>query len=119
MDIVHRTPTREDIIADRVRFADSTLGKLRGLIARGGLDSREAFVMRFGDARPRRVHTLFIRDPIDVVWVAREEVTAVRTLRPWQFGSAAVADTVIELPEDTAADIEVGDVVRLASAGRD
>jgi uncharacterized membrane protein (UPF0127 family) len=66
------------------------------------------------DAVARRfVHMLFVRTPIDVLWLQGEEVVHVKTLRPWLGVGMGKADRIIELPKGTVANVAVGDVVRV------
>lgn len=77
------------------------------------LTAQEALVFRFAESGQRHIHTFFVRATIDVVWVERERVTAIETMRPWRVGTRAKADTVIELAAGGASDVAVGDVVQI------
>ena len=101
-------------LADRVRLRDGVIGKTRGLIGSRPLCDGEAMVFRFRRASSRNVHTLFVRDPLDVLWAETETVTHVSTMSPWSLGESAEADTIIELPAGTASSVRAGSIVRLA-----
>ena len=103
-------------LATRVRLRDGLIGSARGLIGGPRLTAGEAMVFRFRRPANRRVHTIFVRYPIDVVWVAAETVVAVSTLQPWSLGETALAHTIVELPAGCADDIEPDAVVRLVGA---
>ena len=72
-----------------------------------------ALVFRFDDADKRDLHMVFVPFDLDAVWVVDGEVEATERLRAWRGLGAAVADTVIELPVGAAADVAVGDAVRV------
>ncbi|MGM0592610.1 MAG: DUF192 domain-containing protein, partial [Halobacteriota archaeon] len=50
---------------------------------------------------------------LDVIWAVDGRVTRVETLRPWRGFARAEADLVLELPAGAAADVEIGDRIRL------
>lgn len=115
MRVLHRDGTDTTVLADEVVVADAIHRKLRGLMFRPPLGDGEAFVLRFPRAKTRSVHTLFVRAPIDVLWVADEQVQRADTLPPWTVRRAGTADTIVELPAGAATEVAVGDHVRLAS----
>lgn len=106
-------------LATSLRLADRPVSRFVGLMGQPPLTRDEAMVFRFPVVRSRRIHTWFVRAPIDVLWLQRERVTAIATLQPWTFGKTAPADTVIELPAGKAACVEIDDVVRLANRTSD
>ena len=118
--IVH-TPTEtntQTVLATDVEFADSLLAKMKGLMFRKSVPDEYALVMEMGTnllGRPSRqtVHMLFVRFPIDVSWLVEDEVTQIKTLKPWRGTGAARADRIIELPAGVATDVHVGDTVRV------
>jgi uncharacterized membrane protein (UPF0127 family) len=59
------------------------------------------------------VHMLFVRFPIDVMWVVDGTIERVSTLSPWTGLGYAQADTILELPAGAADDVEAGDTVRV------
>jgi uncharacterized membrane protein (UPF0127 family) len=61
--------------------------------------------------RRRAIHMLFVRTPIDVIWLRDDVVQQVKTLQPWRGFGWQPADTVIELPAGAAAAVEPGDTV--------
>jgi uncharacterized membrane protein (UPF0127 family) len=73
---------------------------MRGLLGRRGLESGEGLLLRPAAS----IHTLFMRFPIDVVFVARdgEVLKVVAALPPWRTAAARGAKAVIELPAGEA-----------------
>lgn len=111
VELRHKRDGTVDRIAEHVRFADGFIEKRIGLMGKPPLQDGEALVFRFDDSATRHIHTMFLRAPIDVIWLERERVTAVETFLPWQFGTRASGDTIVELPAGTADDVLLGDVV--------
>ena len=72
-----------------------------------------ALVFPFQEPANRTIHMLFVRMPLDVLWLVEDEVTHVSTLRPWIGIAHGIADTVIELPAGAADGIEAGDTVEV------
>jgi hypothetical protein len=56
----------------------------------------EAYRLEWAEARPRRVHTALLSDPLEVVWKDGYEVTHVEVLRPWSLSGAHRADAIVE-----------------------
>jgi hypothetical protein len=112
----------DHVLASEVEFADTALKNARGLRFRDELPEGFAYVMEVGGVSvlpfaggPTRnvVDMLFMRVPIDVVWLIEEEVVATKTLSPWTGVGFQKADTIIELPAGNAQGVEVGDTVRV------
>jgi uncharacterized protein len=108
------------VIARRVQRASSFGGRLRGLMGRRDLARDEALYLPGTNG----VHMLFMRFPIDCVFLSRpdrdgsQRVVGVRSnLRPWTGVVWYVpgAAGVVEMPAGTVAacGVQVGDVVRL------
>jgi hypothetical protein len=104
------------LIAERVTTARGPVSRLVGLIGRRELPTGEALMIQ-GCAW---VHTLFLRFPIDVVYVDRDMriIRIDRHLRPWSIGCpCGGTSSVIEIAGGTATDIGLaeGDFLRLSS----
>jgi uncharacterized membrane protein (UPF0127 family) len=131
MRVVHETdevigsadgPERR-VLATDVELADSTLTQAKGLMFRGSLPDDYALVLEVGDSGglvplsggpPRQfVHMLFMRVPIDVLWLVDDEVTKTGRLRPWTGMGVAKATRIIELPAGATDGVTVGDTVRV------
>lgn len=108
MRVLHRG--RDRTLASDAAVAESFLAQMRGLMFRRSFPG-DGLVFPFGSTRRRDAHMLFVRFPIDAVWVADGEVTAVERLEPWRGFGRARADTLIELPAGTAESVAVGDRV--------
>ncbi|AEN06710.1 DUF192 domain-containing protein [Halolamina sp.] len=113
MRIVHREGARSRVLASDVEEASGTLAKSRGLMFRGEIPEDYAMIFPFQQPANRTIHMLFVRVPLDVLWLVGDEVTHVSTLRPWIGLAHGIADTVIELPEGAAEGVEAGDTVEL------
>jgi uncharacterized membrane protein (UPF0127 family) len=108
------------VIATNVEIADSALSQMRGLMFRSELPEEFALVMEVGGGfsltggPPRQfVHMLFVRQSLDVIWLADDEVQKVARMHPWRSVGMAKADRILELPAGTAEGVEVGDTVRV------
>lgn len=113
------------VLARNVEVADTALSQMRGLMFRSELPESFALVMEVGGERllpfasgPKRhsVHMLFVRVPLDVLWLDGEEVTKTARMQPWRSLGIGKADRIIELPAGAAAGVEPGDTVRIVEA---
>jgi uncharacterized membrane protein (UPF0127 family) len=102
------------MVCERCLVADGPLTRMRGLLGRRQLDADEGLLLKPAGS----VHTLFMRFPIDVVFIDREgNVTrVVSALRPWRAAGSRGARAVLELPEGACARAEIvpGSRLRLA-----
>lgn len=114
------------VLATDVERPTSTLSNAKGLRFRRDLPEDYAFVMDvarpagvpvLGGPRWAVVDMLFVHVPLDVLWLVEGEVAAKKLLRPWTGMAAERADTIVELPAGAAADVTVGDTVRIESEG--
>lgn len=100
-------------IAPKVELADSPWKRMRGLLGRTDLVPGGG--MRFEPASS--LHMLFMRFPIDVIYVDRDErvVKLVRNFKPWRFSWAWGARTAYELAAGSInrSGVAVGDVLEL------
>lgn len=108
----------ERVIATEVDRATSLFSRARGLMFRPALPEGYALVMEMGTGlrgRPGRqtVHMLFVRFPLDVLWLVGDEVTRAERLRPWRGLASARADRILELPAGNGDAVEPGDTVRV------
>lgn len=101
------------MLATDVDVADSLFSKGRGLMFRRSIPDDYALVFRFGGARRRRLHMLFVPFDIDALWLEDGRVRRVERLPAWVGRGAAPADTVVELPAGAAAGVAPGDAVVL------
>jgi hypothetical protein len=120
MRVVHDPNGQARTLASTVETADSGLEQTKGLMFRSSIPEDYALVFRFEDppfwtpdalAHWRSIHMLFVRFPLDVVWLLDGEVRQVKTLSPWRGVGMAKADTILELPAGAADGVEPGDAV--------
>jgi len=103
-----RDATRDLVLGDRVVMADTAWSRFWGLMGRRVLAPGEGLLLDPCSG----VHTLFMRIPIDVVYLDRRgRVLRVLTpLRPWHAGPMlAAARYVFEGPAGCAAGVQEGD----------
>jgi len=113
------------VLATEVEVADSLRSQALGLMFRASIPEEYALVMEVGDggflsSGPARqfVHMLFVRFPIDVVWLVDGEVRRTARMHPWRSFAVARADRILELPAGAAADVDPGDTVVLEGTER-
>lgn len=100
-------------LATNVDTADTWGSKIRGLMFRQSIPPNYALVFPFDTVGRRSVHMLFVRFPLDVLWLRDERVQQVKTLQPWTGFGIAKADTLIELPAGSASEVAPGDTIHL------
>lgn len=100
-------------LATEVAIARSRLAQARGLMFRRSVPDGYALVFPFEDAGVQTLHMLFVPFAIDALWLVDDRVTAVQRLTPFVGIGRGEADTVVELPAGGAADVAVGDEIRL------
>ncbi|MEF8851766.1 MAG: DUF192 domain-containing protein [Haloarculaceae archaeon] len=134
MRLVHESAAGTRTLATDVETADSLVAQLKGLMGRSSVPEDYALVFpvrrdpvavaidrlpgplgRLADPDRHGVHMLFVRTPLDVVWVDDGDVVQVRTLQPWTGRASARADMLVELAPGGAAGVEPGDTVRLVA----
>ena len=81
------------------------LARMRGLLGRNELTEPNGILLNPAPS----VHTFFMRFPIDVVFVdkSRTIVKVVHRLKPWRAAFARKAVAALELPEGTAARLDL------------
>ena len=105
-----RIESAAGVVCRRCRVADTFGARLRGLMGRRGLAEEEGLLIRPASS----IHTFFMRFPIDVVFVDRDDaiVKVVANLRPWRLAWAKGADRTLELPAGSC------EATELARGGR-
>ena len=136
MRVVHESADGDrQVLATDVETADSLFAQVKGLMGRASIPDDYALVFpvrrdpvkvalaalpgvgRFVDPDEHGVHMLFVRTPLDVLWVEDGVVVQARTLSPWTGSGQARADTLIELAGGAADGVEPGDSVRVVDDG--
>ena len=108
--------TREDgrVVCEHLLVAARPFARMRGLLGRPELPSDQGILLRPAGS----VHTFFMRFPIDVVFLDREEVVVgiEPSLQPWRTAGLRGARAVVELAagECERRGVQVGD--RLVAA---
>lgn len=101
------------MVSSRCRIADGPWSRLRGLLGRSGLEPGEGLLLRPSGS----IHMMFMRFPIDAVFLDRELVVVdvVRDLRPWRAAGRRGAKAVLELAAGDAGDLAPGDRLAVAT----
>jgi uncharacterized membrane protein (UPF0127 family) len=94
-----------EVVCERCLVAATFWTRLRGLLGRDQLPATEGVLL----GRTGSVHTLFMRFPIDVVFLDAENavVKIVPKLRPWRFALARRAKRTLELAPGACAEAGV------------
>ena len=118
-------------LATDVETADSLLAQTKGLMGRSSVPDDYALVFpartdpvevalarlplvgRVVHPERQGIHMLFVRTPLDVLWIRDGEVVQTRTLAPWRGTGSAPGDTVVEMAGGAADGVDVGDRVRV------
>jgi uncharacterized protein len=101
-----------EILAERAQVAETMISRFIGLQGKRALPAKSGLVLLPNNS----IHTLFMRIPIDVVFVSEAGlvVKVQQCLRPWRLGPVAPrALYCVELPDGTAASTSVGHVIQL------
>lgn len=106
----------DSVLADSVDVAETLRAKIRGVMFRDEIPEGYALVFPFDGVKRRSVHMLFVRVPIDVIWVADEVVTDVRTLSSWTGFGWGRADMIIEMCAGSADGVRAGDSLHVEDA---
>lgn len=94
-----------NVVADALEIADTPWRRMRGLLGREGLGPGEALLIDPCGS----IHTLFMRFPIDVVFLDRNwrVLKKVERLKPWRLSSCLGARRTVELPAGALAETDV------------
>ncbi|HEY8313883.1 MAG TPA: DUF192 domain-containing protein [Candidatus Baltobacteraceae bacterium] len=110
MALLIRNKTTGTVIAGGVEIARGRLERLIGLIGRVSVASDAGLWFD----RCRAIHTLFVRAPLDVIWLDRDlrVVEMAINVRPWTFAvTCSKAHSVLELGSGATRDVLVGDTL--------
>jgi len=108
--------TRQTLLVTRLEVAGSGAARRKGLLGRDGLGPGEGLWI----VPCESVHTFFMRFPIDLVYLDRNNrVRKVRqAVGPWRISACLAAHSVLELPAGAirATQTRWGDVVEMGPA---
>lgn len=104
--------TKNVILAEELILADTILKRLVGLLGKKEFRKGQALVLKPANS----IHTFFMRFPIDVLFVDKENkvIKAISCLKPWRLSSVYLrAKVIIELPCGTLQEIPItkGDIL--------
>lgn len=108
--VVNRT--RQEVLAERARWADSWWLRFRGLMGVRELAAGDGLLFQPGGA----IHMFFMRIPLDVLHLDQQaRVTHVLSgIRPWRVGPLFVgAGFIVELPAGAAGGTQPGDEIAI------
>jgi uncharacterized membrane protein (UPF0127 family) len=102
-------------VATLVELAVTRSDRRRGLLGRDALDMSAALVL----APCFAIHTMFMRFPIDVVFLNRDGRvrTIIRNVQPWRMVASPRAYAAVELAGGVERDLVRGDHLYLAGSG--
>lgn len=83
------------VVCDTCHLADKPHTRLRGIMGWKGMRRGEGMLIR----PTFSIHTMFVRFPIDVVFLDKEMtvVSIAHDLKPWRFAGSRKAKSVLEL----------------------
>jgi uncharacterized membrane protein (UPF0127 family) len=83
------------VVCDTCHLADRPHTRLRGIMGWKGMRRGEGMLIR----PTFSIHTMFVRFPIDVVFLDKEMriVSIAHDLKPWRFAGSRKAKSVLEL----------------------
>jgi hypothetical protein len=103
--------TKGTVVAQEVRFARSIWSRFLGLMGQRSLPEGQALLLEPCSS----IHCMFMRFPIDVIFLDREGrvVKVAPGVRPWRMAAAKGARSALELPAGLAArsQTEAGDKI--------
>jgi len=104
------------VVVQRCELADGFFSRFRGLLGRSGLQPGEGLLLSPSSS----VHTMFMRFPVDVVFLDRgmEVVGVSADVRPWRLAGRRGARHVLELAagEAQARELRTGERLSLEGA---
>ncbi|MFT5169994.1 MAG: uncharacterized membrane protein (UPF0127 family) [Candidatus Omnitrophota bacterium] len=106
--------TKHNIIADKVKLANTFMSRLVGLIGRSSLSEQEGLIITHCNS----IHMVFMRFPIDVVFLDKvnKVVGLVKSIKPYRLSAIFFkASYAVELPSGSiiSNDIKINDVIEI------
>lgn len=98
------------IIINNLKIANSFLTKLIGLLPKKEILDEGLLLKNCSS-----IHCFFMRFTIDVIYLSKDmEILYKETIMPWRIGKIVKGTKhVLELPEGTAANIKIGQIIKL------
>ncbi len=108
--------SKNTILADEAKMADTFFSRLVGLLNRNSLEKSEALILTPSNC----IHSFFMRFTIDVIFLdkAGKVIDALPSFKPFRLSPIYFnSRTIIELPEDTLElfQTQPGDIIQLTS----
>lgn len=99
--------TRGNTVAEHVQVASSPWSRFWGLMGRRELPPGHGLLIKPCSS----IHMFFMRFPIDVVFLTRDNVVVkvVRDIKPWRMAMGGGGKNALELPAGTAAAAGISD----------
>jgi len=103
-----------EVIAEKVRIADTFFSRLIGLLNRRSLEKGEALILTPSSS----IHSFFMRFAIDVLFLDKNGriIKILPSFKPFRLSRVYFnSRTVIELPENTLQliHVQMGDIVKI------
>jgi len=117
-----RNPNQPDLNPARVKYCDSFLCRLRGLMFRERLDPNDGLLLVQGQRDSRidaSIHMLFVPFDLNVVWINTEMTVVDKVIaKAWRpaYVPAKPACYILEIHPDRWDDYQVGDIVEFQDA---
>lgn len=99
--------TRDTTVAETVEVASNPWSRFWGLMGRRGLEPGHGLLIKPCSS----IHMFFMRFPIDVVFLDRDNVAVkvVHSIKPWRMAMGGGGKNALELPAGTAAAAGISD----------
>jgi len=92
--------TQKTVLVERGSVADTFFTRLKGLLGSAPLEKGQGLLLK----HEKSIHTLFMRFPIDVVYLNEQQqvIKIDQNMPPFRLGSyIAKSDSILELPVGT------------------
>ena len=90
----------------KIKYADTYLKRLIGLMFKKDIDYGLFFILRYGSG----VHTCFMRFPIDVYFLDENKITFDKvTLTPWKYYNPSKKGRYILETKENTLNLNIGD----------
>jgi uncharacterized membrane protein (UPF0127 family) len=117
-----RNPNQPDLSPARVKYCDSFLCRLRGLMFRDRLEPGDGLLLVQGKRDSRieaSIHMLFVPFDLNVVWINTDMTVVDKVIaKAWRpaYAPAKPACYILEIHPERWEDYEIGDKVEFQNA---